>query len=434
MIRIFFLLLFHISVNATFIIPVRIAESTSVSVSGCWQIVYQTVLLIDGNPFRVLVDTGSTTIAIASIHCDSSCNGISPRYSPKGSRIAGALATYGDGSFFTGSVHSASINVGTLPAVTANIVAIETQGGTEGMTFFSTGECTFDKQIFNYFQGIFGLAFPAIAVSSTDSFVDNLIVQQPIVEDSVAVQLCLTGGYFFIGGGYDLSTIIGPVHWAPLTKIGASFTYYSAIFLSASLGSTSLGIDSSGWNVDGQNPVFDCGTSLIIWPSAPSQAFASILDAFPAWADSPFTPSGTDFLFNRFCIFESAYTSDELNADFPTLTIQLQNSSHVSIRPFPGWLMPSFSDSGILLYCSGIVPVQSNLPVIMGIPFHVQNLVIFDRTLKRVGLAPQNTSLPCPPFNVSDFIFSGSPLRHHPWAYVPVIGLSVFMLLWSASS
>src|SRR5580704_2514457 len=101
-------------------------------------------LHVGSQSFVMDLDTGSTSTGIAGTGC-STCQNVSPEYTPTGSAVdqhMTATTEYADGTGWMGEIYQDTIGLGSgSPNATLNIVDISTQVvGADGMAGFFDGE------------------------------------------------------------------------------------------------------------------------------------------------------------------------------------------------------------------------------------------------------------------------------------------------------
>jgi len=122
----------------------------------------------------VIIDTGSSNLAIASSQC-TNC-GVSPEYTGSLDTTKPLISvTYGAGSW-NGSEATDSIAFGGIAAVKASFVGITSQDN-----FFSSTMCAGS-------EGILGLAYGSLAEGGITPFFD--VLESAGVPNGFAIQLC----------------------------------------------------------------------------------------------------------------------------------------------------------------------------------------------------------------------------------------------------
>jgi hypothetical protein len=115
----------------------RLASQVTM-LKGCASSIFYTPVTIGPQTFNLLIDTGSTTLAVASNQCDSSCAGLSPTYTPSASaqdQGQGLTSLYGSGGW-NGRAFLDDVTVAGLPAFQMTFGAID-----NSQNFFKTSNC-----------------------------------------------------------------------------------------------------------------------------------------------------------------------------------------------------------------------------------------------------------------------------------------------------
>src|ERR1700722_19123443 len=138
----------------------------AVAMSSCVPNVYTLPATIGSEQFQLSIDTGSTTLGVASNKC-TSCGGTTPVYTPDSTAVdqhKTATSQYGSGSW-TGEIYQDAVGVGTSPTTKVEFAAIDTQS-----SFFEPLQC--DSKVAGM-QGIIGFGPAASAVAGTNGFFDD---------------------------------------------------------------------------------------------------------------------------------------------------------------------------------------------------------------------------------------------------------------------
>jgi len=155
------------------------APPSAITLTGCQSVDFSAPVTIGAQTFELLVDTGSSTLAVAGASCSSGCSGVTPLYNDgagaTGDDTGAAVSSqYGDGSGWTGTVWTNTVQLGDTPPLSnmAFVVQTQTTGG------FYGADCNGAEPGVN--QGILGMAYEALAVvgssglgRSTDSYADK---------------------------------------------------------------------------------------------------------------------------------------------------------------------------------------------------------------------------------------------------------------------
>jgi cathepsin D len=351
----------------------------TVPLTGCPSSGYAAAFTVGGQPFNLIVDTGSADLAVASNNCPT-CAGVTPVYTP------GATATdngrqvtsqYGIGSW-TGELYTDDVVLTAASLSTSmKFVAIQSQA-----QFFSASGCNFGEVAFAP-QGIAGFGPTTLATGNTDVFMSRL-VSQGLAANTFAVELCPIGGQLWIGGvDAQAAAVTGTTQYTPLTTSG----YYSVTLSDVQLGGQSINVPSSAFGTT----IVDTGTTALALPTAVFNSLTSSIAANAVFATSFQNASG-NWLGTNMC-YASSRSMAELDAMLPGLTLVMPDESGgtmtVALTATESYLAPGVSQ-GTTYYCSGLLQnAASTATTILGVAAMSAHLVVFDGANGRIGFAPQ---------------------------------------------
>jgi hypothetical protein len=351
----------------------------AVPLFSCTPPVYTAAVTLGGSQqFQMNIDTGSTTLGVASNQC-SSC-GVTPVYTPGSSATdqhQTAMSQYGSGQW-TGEIYHDSVTLSPAMATPMNLVAIDTQMG-----FFQPIQC--DSQV-GGLEGILGLGPGASALPGTDGYLDQLVATAKI-PDVFATMLCDTGGTLWLGG-YDPTFTTAAPQYTPMDTGFVGQHYYAVNLASITVNGKTVAVEDA----TAPGSVVDTGTSAFLLGSAAytgltaaiqgSAAFQKVFGAsfFPAAANSQQMPACAT-------VTESKAA---LDAALPPLTLTFGSSPGISVQA-------AATESYLFQYqtywCSSLIGADTGLSAIIGSPVLRSNVVIWDRAQQRVGFAPHKA---CP--------------------------------------
>ncbi|XP_063064463.1 pepsin A-like [Engraulis encrasicolus] len=198
--------------------------------------------------FKVIFDTGSSNLWVASTYCNSAACNTHQKFNPKSSRTFQATQQslkiqYGTGSM-TGVLGYDNVEVGGI-TVSHQIFGL------------SESEAPFMEHMAA--DGILGLAFPSISSAGATPVFDNMMSQGLVSEDFFSVYLSgdAQEGSVVMFGEVDDQLYTGSFSWIPLT----SETYWQVQMDSVSINGEIVACS------DGCQAIIDTGTSLIVGPS-----------------------------------------------------------------------------------------------------------------------------------------------------------------------
>jgi hypothetical protein len=351
----------------------------AVPLLACVPLVYAADMGIGGQTFRVIVDTGSTSLGVAGAGC-SNCS-VAPLYTPGSTAVdqkKNATAQFGTGSW-SGKIYEDVVGPTEATSVPVKLVSITSQTG-----FFQPGSSCGGKA----YQGLLGLSQPASAVQGTNGFFDQYVAKKG-VPDVFATQLCDTDGTLWLGG-FDSAATTAPPQYVPFTNDVASTAYYAVNLQTITVGGTVVPIAAGQYNdslVDTGSSVFLLGSTAYDKLAAAISAtdgFKKVLGASGNWfASAAGQPK---------CAALKQSKAD-IDATLPPLTLTFAGGVTAQAVATESYLMP-YPGAG---YCNALIsqPQSPSFPIasLMGAPILRSNVVIFDRAQKRLGLAPHKA---CP--------------------------------------
>jgi hypothetical protein len=354
----------------------------TVPLTACVPNVYSAEVTLGGSQkFQLLLDTGSTTLAVAAAGCTScTAAGVADLYQPGPTAVdekVPASAMYGaiDPSGWSGEIYEDWVGAGASAEMArVKLVAITQQQQ------FLVGTCGPGGTP----QGVIGFATSAIETPGTNGFFDQVVAQGG-VPDVFATRLCSTGGTLWLGGYDPAFTTAAPVY-TPMSAQG----FYTVALASIAVLGTTVPVPRGSYT----GTMLDTGSS---GSSLPPDTFSALTDAIaasPAFAGI-FGTAASSFFSGSNCPLLTQ-TKAQLDAALPPLTLTFGSNPGVSAQA-------SATESYLLTYgggrwCPAIVSraPDSSFPgiaAILGAPMLVSNVVIFDRAQQRVGFAPHT---PCP--------------------------------------
>ena len=180
-----------------FLVAVVHAQTYSSVLLGSSPCGWTAAIQLGSTAFRLLVDTGSSSTVVASSQCQFTCSGITPVYTTT-STSNPVVGNYGDGSSFVGYGVFDTMKIGGTTAISSfEFAAIQSQTN------------VFSSFCANAYQGIMGMAFPALTFANTQNTFTTLGIP------GYTLQLCPIGGNIWFGGA-DSSYFASAVVSVPL--------------------------------------------------------------------------------------------------------------------------------------------------------------------------------------------------------------------------
>ena len=404
------------------LLQASVADSNT---TGCAAIDFSGLVTINGQgPFRLIIDTGSTTLAVASSAC-TSCESVTPTFTPSpGSQTnqgAAITAIYGGGTSWSGHTWQSSVALGDSRAVSVSIATIESNDRfINGANVCAIS--TMAKTFLNTSQGIIGFSYPSIALAGTGSWI-SAYVSSTGVSNEFSLQLCPLGGNVWVGG-YDGAFLSGAFRYVPVIS-----PYYYSVMLTDVAMIDQYGVESStGYtqatfgpcasSVGSDCTILDSGTTLILVPQAAYSKLVSLIRA-DSYYQQVFDGVGVIDPLSQTSKCQPASSLPllaTLQAKLPKLQFTIANADGSSPQAFvinsiPGYLSLNYlngqgdaSDSAF--YCMGLG--VSNGPALLGYAFMNQWTVRHDLTNQRVGLATTaNCGVPAPPLPSYHWVTGG---------------------------
>ncbi len=337
--------------------------------------------------FNMVLDTGSTTTAVAGSAC-TAC-GVSPEYTPDSTATdtdKTAEQEYGtdqqNSSGWSGEIYRDTITLGNEPGTPVNFVEI-----TEQQRFFNDVGCTSlnPTPATSTTQGIFGIGPPYNLSPGTTAYLNQLDATWGVM-NVFAFELCDRGGTMWIGG-YNPASATGPVQYTPLLETtGEEYSSYSTYLASIDVNGASIPVSTSAY----PPAILDTGTEYWILPPPAVTALATAIGSSSGWAQVfGSTTASSFFTGNAFdqCA-PLTLSKAELDAMLPPLTLVFGQNETISV-------VANATDSYLTFvqeqWCStlqGQAPSSYGLASIIGEPVLQSNIVVIDRANQQVGFAP----------------------------------------------
>lgn len=356
-----------------------------VAMTGCVSFDYFAPFSLGGSAVSLLVDSGSTTLAAASATCTTCGVDATYRQSATGKSTGKTTSSsYLDGSQWSGTIFTDDALAGSAaqpstPNVTLAFAAITQQRG-----FFSSVTCAAADD--TKFDGIVGMGPDTLLTTGTTSFLSLLGQSASEAVDAFALQTCDVGGTLWFGG-YDVAATSAAATYTPMLQNRAYAVSVSAM----ALGDTDLGLDAAQIGP----MVVDNGTNAILLPSAAFAAFEQVIEKNPVYLAN----FGGNFISAQAASCAAptqGLTRAQLDAALPPLSMTFPNQAggffSVEVPATSSYLVAGVSAddaSKTVIYCPAITASSSSTISIIGNAFMRNHVVIFDRTGKRIGFAPQ---------------------------------------------
>ena len=378
------------------------------TLSGCSNVDFSAEIYVAGQgPYKLIVDTGSTTMAVVSNSCN--CN-VTPTFDTTGMTATitddKLYGLYADGSSWKGDGWQGAVSVGdpslggSLP-VDITFATIDVSNN-----FVGDNSCGVSQKARDWHQGIIGFAYPSIALSGTDSWFNKYVAATGIANE-FTIQMCVTASGQSAGnlwlGAYDTDYVGGQFTYIPIAAEQHYAVYLNTITVnsqSTSGSTTALPYDSKTYGPcndltsNTYCAVVDSGTTFLSLPDTALKTLIATIQADPAF-QSVFGASSS-FLSGSGCYSVGSFASRAtLNAELPTLSFSFgatsstaaKDNTVITINAINGYIVVSYDDNGNAYYCSGLGSTGTDA-AILGYSFMAQFTIRHDIANSQIGFAP----------------------------------------------
>jgi len=349
----------------------------TVPLEECTPLVYKAGVVVGAQTFQLIIDTGSTTLGVASSKC-TDC-GVTPLYTPGAmavDQMTMANSQYGSGSW-TGEVYQDSVGFASDPTVPLKFAAITTQ-----TNFFGPMMC----EAGGGYQGIMGLDRAKSELPGTNAFFDQFVSARGIA-DVFATELCDTTGTLWLGG-YDAKAATGAPQYTPFTTDIASSYYYTVDLESIAVAGASapVAVASGAMFPD---TVVDTGTTALVLTSGAFTSLTNDIASSPGFSKI-FGSVGASWFSSQLPCGAAGTSKADIDAALPTLTLTFGKGPGITIEmaPSESYLVPVTGYGWCALMTTAPSGQQFPLAAILGSPFLRSQITIFDRANSRIGFAP----------------------------------------------
>uniref|UniRef100_A0A8C0GTQ4 Peptidase A1 domain-containing protein n=1 Tax=Chelonoidis abingdonii TaxID=106734 RepID=A0A8C0GTQ4_CHEAB len=298
--------------------------------------------------FLVLFDTGSSNLWVPSTYCQSQACTTHTRFNPSNS------STYSS----NGQTFSLQYGSGSLTGVFGYDTVTVSNSISRGDDIFGLSETEPGTSfVYAQFDGILGLAFPAIAAGGATTVMQGLI-QENLISASL-FSFYLSDGGELLFGGIDSNLYSGQIVWTPVTQDA----YWQ-------IGIEGFSVDgqSSGWCSSGCQGIVDTGTSLL---TAPQAIFSELMEDIGAQENSD----------GEYVVSCSSIDS------MPTISFTISRTSF-PLSP-SAYVLQSNSTECVVGISPTYLPSQNGQPLwILGDVFLRSYYSVYDLGNSQVGFAP----------------------------------------------
>ncbi|HEY1817193.1 MAG TPA: pepsin-like aspartic protease [Kofleriaceae bacterium] len=291
--------------------PMVPTGTVAIPLTSLDELSYTGVLRTGGQAQSVIVDTGSTTLAVASSAC-TNC-GVTPLYTPGSGavdehQIGTEMFTSDTG--WTGEIYQDSVVLGSDAVVPVQLVAIGSASN-----FFEP----FDDAGDIGFEGILGLGPDSNLIPDTTSYLTAAFAAG--VPRTFAFQLCPSDGTMWIGGVDTAAEASAPAVTPMLSSTTEQLDAYLVTIAAMAIGSGS----NVGSDADYGPAIIDTGSSISFIPTAPLAAITAAIQASAGYQSIFGTQSLTDTQ-SMGCV-TTAQTGSAIDAALPPLHIAFPDAT-----------------------------------------------------------------------------------------------------------
>ncbi|XP_029428186.1 gastricsin-like [Rhinatrema bivittatum] len=196
--------------------------------------------------FLVLFDTGSSNLWVASTYCQSQACTNHPLFNPSQSSTYTSNQQQFSMSYGSGSVDG----IFGYDSVTVQNLVITNQEF--GLTTSETGSSFY----YSKFDGIFGMAYPAMSAGGATTVMQGMLQQNLLTYPIFSVYMGSQSGEV-IFGGVDNNLYSGQINWAPVTQ---------EVYWQIGINEFAINGQATGWCSQGCQGIVDTGTSPLTIP------------------------------------------------------------------------------------------------------------------------------------------------------------------------
>ena len=408
-----------VSVTTTSSSSKAIAPQGTYYLSGCPQYDFSANLVIGGQTLAVIVDTGSSTTAVASNMCHN-CPGVPAVYTVSSTAVnqqEQVFEQFLGGSGWAALVYSDLVHFPGLPSFRMNFGAIVVQSG----GFFSDNPCVNQPAGITY-DGILGMGYPGAAVGTTDALWTVMNSSGILDHNLFAILLCEDVGILWFSS-YDTNYTVpnAITQYAPIT----TDTIYGVDLNDMLVNNVSLGFGPSSFGT----AYVDSGTTVLVLPPLVYTAFVKSLNNNTAFT----TYFGHNYWSLGLCqTANPVLNTSALNDILPPITFKLGGGATLTLKAISSYLV-EVPFNGRVFYCPGAVDSGSSKTqyTILGWSVMNQFTTIFDIENTRIGFVPITVDACAKAFNASGaspFISAATSYNEQNLAYAGMFSLILFCL------
>ena len=369
--------------------------AAAITTVGCPAMLQTEVtVVIGGQTMQLLLDTGSSTLVVASTLC-TGCTVLASKGAlwnisrgiTSGVKVRGS---YGDGTNgWNGTAYTANVSLGGASVAGLRFAALSSEQGHAPLTTSETNgdECTLGSAVGTGNQGILGLGPPGLAIADTDDWL-TLYFQQNDVPRTFSLTQCASGGTLSLG------VTDAPALYVA-TPPSRARDFYSQFY---NIPLEGVGLAGAAAYVVNGDTFLDSGTNVNLLPSDIVAAVWNVVDQH-LHSSGVFSSSSFDYYDyapnGGFSCATTASTAADLNALFPAMQFVLPGGKQLTVPAVGSYLSVMGVADGQQTVCKTLFPSQSG-PFILGWPFQSAFVTFVNATdgdgACAVGFTPLNTS------------------------------------------
>ncbi|HUJ63677.1 MAG TPA: pepsin-like aspartic protease [Kofleriaceae bacterium] len=341
-------------------VDASLAGTIAVPLTSLGGVAYTAPFEVGGQTLAAIVDTGSTTAAVAGSTC-TTCM-VTPEYSAGATAVdqhKTAKATYGDGTGWSGEIYADHAAFVPASQITLDFVSMTSSSG------FFRGP----------YQGIVGLGPDQLLSTGTTSYLT--VATDGGMAPEIAFQLCPDKGTMWLGGFDSTATSAAPTY----TAMNAQFPYYAVGVADLTVGTTSVGTTASFGPT-----IVDTGTSLTYMPTAVVTAVTTAVNGSSGFK----ALFGTQTLSDGGCVSSSTVTTAQLDAMLPAMSITFPGASApLTLAPSRSYIYVQGGGMFCLSISSSSQLFSGITASLIGDTMLASFVTVIDRGNKQVGFAPE---------------------------------------------
>jgi len=248
---------------------------------------------------------------------------------------------------------------------------------TNQKAFWNVGTCTSNSAKTPPNDGIIGFGFQRLAEKGTDSYIAQLVKQNPSFPAKFFLEMCVSGGGLWFGS-MPASSYEGKFHYVPITHQN----YYRVDAKTVLVDGVQVG-NSVGNGVS----IVDSGGSQWLMPASAYNAAIAAIEANPIFTKS----FGKQFFTRATCMAPLDGASLADLKSLPTMAVSFGNGVVATVAAIGSYITPC--DDTLTKFQTGI-GIEDDGGMTLGWTFMNQFITEFDLDNMQIGFAIQNSCSP----------------------------------------